>query len=215
MVHQCSPCLTSSLGIGRYPWLSPAKRRLLLSATGVFYQSKRMPFGLMNAPAKFQRFMNKILAQFIGKFCFVYSDNIVVFSRTQAEHEEHLRKVFTVLQEHNLKLKASKSHLQLPEIKLLVYLINKDGKRSDPEKIEALMNMAQPSTVNQVRSFLGLTGYYRTLIPNYAKIAAPLTQLLLKTCPFSWGNEQEEAWTRLRDELVSDRIMAYPDPSRP
>ena len=179
------------------------------------YQFKRLPFGLMNAPAIFQRFMNKLLAPFLGKFCCVYLDDIVIFSKNAEEHEDHLRKVFTKLQEHNLKLKPSKCHLELPEIKLLGYVISKDGKKSDPDKIEALTKMARPDTVKQVRSFLGLTGFYRSLIPNYAKIAAPLTQLLRKHAHYHWGHEQEHAWCKLRDELVSDRVMAYPQPDKP
>ena len=95
------------------------------------------------------------------------------------------------------------------------YIINGDGKRSDPDKIEALMNMARPVNCKQVRSFLGLTGYYRTLVPNYAKIAATLNKLLKKHARFVWGDAQDEAWVRLRDELVSDRIMAYPQPDKP
>ena len=202
-------------GYWQIPMAESSKDKTAFICHRGLYQFKRMPFGLRNAPAVFQRFMNKVLAPFLGRFCCVYLDDIVVFSKTQEEHEGHLQQIFTVLQEHNLKLKPGKCHLQLTRIKLLGYIISKDGKRSDPEKVEALSQMAWPTTVKQVRSFLGLSGYYRSLIPNYAKIAGPLNKLLRKHVRFDWGPEQEKAWTGLRDELISDRIMAYPQPDKP
>ena len=202
-------------GYWQIPMAEGSKEKSVFICHRGLYQFKRLPFGLTNGPAKFQRFMNKILAPYMGVFCCCYLDDIVVFSKTEDEHDLHLRKIFEVLREHNLKLKPSKCHLKLREIKLLGYIISDKGKRSDPEKIEALANMAQPCTTRQVRSFLGLSGYYRSLVPNYAKIAAPLTKLLKKHVRFKWGKDQELAWQTLRDELISDRVMAYPQPDKP
>ena len=139
-------------GYWQIPLVESCREKTAFICHRGLYQFKRLPFGLINAPAIFQRFMNKILAPYIGKFCCVYLDDIVIFSKTAEEHEGHLGKIFMVLQEHNLKLKPSKCHLQLPEIKLLGYVINKHGKKSDPDKIKELTEMARPQTVKQVRS---------------------------------------------------------------
>ena len=159
-------------------------------------------------------FYEQNASPYLGKFCCVHLDDIVIYSKTAEEHEGHLRQIFTVIEEHNLKLKPSKCHLQLSEIKLLGYVINKHRKKSDPDKIKALTEMERPKTVEQVRSFLGLTGFNRSLIPNYAKIVGPLNQMLRKYACFEWGPQQEAAWCSLREEMVSDRIMAYPQPDK-
>ena len=169
------------------------------------YQFKRLPFGLMNGPAKFQHFTNRILAPYIGKFCCCYLDDIVFYSKTEDEHDGHLNEIFKTLQEHTLTLKSN----------CWVTLSMEMENAQTQTKIEALMNMVRPVNCRQMRSFLGLTGYYRTLVPNYAKIATPLNKLLKKRARFVWGDAQDEAWVRLRDELVSDRIMAYSQPDKP
>ena len=179
------------------------------------YRFNRMSFGLKNAPGQFQRFMNKIFAPFIGKFLYIYLDDLVIYSKSLEEHEDHLRQVFSVLAQHNLSVKASKCRLNLKELKLLGFIINERGYRSNPEKIEAVKNLAPPRTPKEVRSFLGLTGYYRNLIPEYSRIALPLTHLTSKYVKFTWGKKEQVAFERLQNELVSDRILAYPDPSRP
>ena len=178
------------------------------------YQYRRLPFGLTNVPSEFQRFMNKVLAPFLGKFVAVFIDDIVVYSMSKSKHEKHLMMVFNKLQEYNLTLKPSKCSLNLSEVKLLGYIIGEHGIRSNPEKVETLKNMAKPTNVKGVRQFLGLSGYYRTLVPNYAKIAQPLHALTKKRVPFIWGEKEENSWNQLKDELSSDRIMAYPDPSK-
>ena len=108
------------------------------------YEFKRMPFCLCNASAVFQRAMNKVLAPFIGKFCVVYIDDVVVYSQTPEEHSDHLRQIFMALQENGVKLKPTKCHLRVPEIKLLGFIIDQDGLHSDPEKTAAIDNMAAP-----------------------------------------------------------------------
>ena len=174
------------------------------------YEFKRMSFGLRNAPAIFQRFMNKIFAPYLGIFVYVYLDDIIVFSKSAADHDEHLRKVFDVLREHGLSLKPEKCHIGLSELKLLGYIINAQGYRSDPAKVAAISKMLAPKNVKEVRSLLGLCNYYRQMVPNYASITLPLTKLLHKEVPFIWGPEQEQAFRALKEELISDRILAYP-----
>ena len=179
------------------------------------FQYKRMPFGLKNAPAVFQRLMNQVLEPYIGKICFVYLDDIVVFSRTEEEHMEHLRLIFAALEQHNLKLKTSKCHLFREEVKLLGFIINREGITSDPVKTEAISKMAPPHNVKGVRSFLGMANYYRSLIKNFASIAQPLTRLTKKYVKFEWSKEADDAFNTLKEALCSSEVMAYPDVNKP
>lgn len=179
------------------------------------FQFKRMPFGLCNASAVFQRVMNKVLSPFIGKFVMVYIDDIVIYSKSPEEHEEHLRLVFKALQDSGLKLKPSKCNLRVPEVKLLGFIIDEHGRRSDPEKTAAIDNMVAPKNASEVRSFLGMTGYHRHHIPNYAELAYPLVRLTKKYAKFRWNKEEIDAWDSLKKELVSERVMAHPQLDKP
>ena len=198
--------------IGVHP--NSIEKTAFITHKGLF-QFKRMPFGLCNASAVFQRTMNKILAPYVGDFVLVYIDDVVIYSKSQEEHDEHLRKVFQALQNAGLKVKPSKCRLRAPEINLLGFIIDKHGKRSDPEKTKAICNMDYPKSVSEIRSFLGMVGYHRQHIPNYAEIAFPLTQLTKKNAQYQWGAPEGEAWERLKTELVSDRVMAHPQLDKP
>ena len=178
------------------------------------FQFNRMPFGLRNSPAVFQRFMNKIFAPFIGKFVFIYLDDVVCFSRTAEEHEVHLDQIFRVLREHNLTLKKEKCRLGLRELKLLGFIINGSGYRSDPSKVAAITNLLAPRNQHEVRSVLGLSNYYRAMIPKFAEITEPLTKLLHKGEKFEWGEGQQRAFEKLKQALASDHILAYPQVDR-
>ena len=179
------------------------------------FQFKRMPFGLTNAPALFQRMMNRILAPYIGRSVMVYLDDIVIFSRTKEEHKNHVKEVLCALQANNLTLNLAKCKFGLPEVKLLGFIVSQEGIRSDPEKTSAIRDMAPPRDVRAVRSFLGMTGYYRQCIPDYAHVAHPLVELTRKYAKFVWGERQHEAWKTLRDLLVSNQIMAHPQLNKP
>lgn len=136
------------------------------------YQFRRVPFGLANAPAVFQRTMDRVLHSLIGKICYVYIDDIVVYSKTPEEHARHLAMVLERLNQYGLKLNKKKCHFACKEVSLLGYVINENGIRSHPDKTRAIANMAAPTTLKEVRAFLGMTGYYRQAIPNYADVAA-------------------------------------------
>ena len=202
-------------GYWQIPMAEDSKKYTAFATHRGLYQFKRMPFGLCNAPAIFQRFMNKVLAPFIGKFVMVYLDDIVVYSKDAQEHEDHLTQIFETFRKYNLKVKPSKCQFFQTEIKLLGYVVSAQGISQDPSKISAIKEMAPPRTVRQVRRFLGMTGYYRQCIPNYAAIARPLTLLTRKHVRFSWGTEEQEAWRQLRDLLTSDRVMAHPQVDKP
>lgn len=179
------------------------------------YEFVRMPFGLANAPAIFQRAMNEVLSGLIGRIVMVYIDDIVVYSRSTAEHAEHLRQVFQRLKDVGLQAKPSKCSFELEEIELLGHIVSAKGLRPLPAKVEAITNLERPKDVKSVRTFLGMTGYYQNHVPDYAKVASPLTELTKKNHPFIWGEEQQEAFDILKRALVNAPILAHPDPQRP
>ena len=137
-----------------------------------------MPFGLTNAPATFQRLMESCLGELHLNWCIIYLDDIIVFSRTQEEHVHRLKAVTSKLREAGLKLKPTKCDLFKQQINYLGHVVSKEGVSTDPDKIAAVTEWPQPTTVTEVRSFLGFVSYYRRFIPNFSKVAKPLNQLL-------------------------------------
>ena len=158
-----------------------------------------MPFGLTNAPAVFMDIMNRVFRQFLDLFVIVFIDDILIYSKTKLEHERHLRLALELLRENRLYAKFSKCEFWLKEIQFLGHVVNSEGILVDPAKIEAVKNWNSPRTPSEIRSFLGLAGYYRRFIRNFSKTAVPLTALTCKGVPFNWGSEQEEAFLTLKD----------------
>ena len=179
------------------------------------FEYKRLPFGLKNAPAQFQRFMTQALSKYIGKICMVYLDDIIVYSRDEESHQKHLSLIFSALQKLGMTLKLSKCNIACSEVKLLGFIVGSDGIRSCPEKVSCIERLLPPVNQKGVRSFLGLCNYYRSLVPNYAEKAAPLNRLLCKDVPFHFGPKEMASFQALKEELVSDRILAYPQPDKP
>ena len=134
-----------------------------------------MPFGLTNAPATFQRLMESCLGELHLNWCIIYLDDIIVFSRTQREHFHRLKAVISKLRVASLKLKPTKFDLFWQQINYLGHVISKEGVSTDPDKIKAVTEWPQPTTVTKVRSFLGFMNYYRRFIPNFSKVAKPST----------------------------------------
>ena len=143
-----------------------------------FWECEHMPFGLTNAPATFQRLMESCLGELHLNWCIIYLDDIIVFSRTPEEHIHRLRAVFEKLKAAGLKLKLSKCDFFKKEIKYLGHVVSEQGVSADPDKIKAVTEWPQPTTVTEVRSFLGFVSYYRRFIPNFSKVAKPLNKLL-------------------------------------
>ncbi len=179
------------------------------------YEYVRMPFGLCNAPAVFQRLMNRVLHGLIGKGVFVYLDDICVYAKSRQEHDDILRQVLQRLKDHGLCTKASKCTFGTRTLKLLGHIVDEDGIHTDPEKCEAISKMPPPRTQSEVRRFLGSAGYYRDLIPGYARLVEPLVALTRKDNPYVWSKRCQEAFQAVKDELMSDHCVGFPDVNRP
>ena len=148
-----------------------------------------LPFGLTNAPAVFMDLMNRIFEEFVDHFVIVFIDDILVYSASAVEHEEHLRMVLETLRRHQLYPKFSKCEFWLQEVKFLGYVVSASGVAVDPSKVEAMLDWKLPTTVTEVSSFMGLAGYYRRFIQDFSKIATPLTKLTRKSCAFVWDGK--------------------------
>ncbi|KAL0556806.1 hypothetical protein IC582_005323 [Cucumis melo] len=144
------------------------------------YEFIVMSFGLTNAPAMFMDLMNRVFREFLDTFVIVFIDDILIYSKTEAEHEKHLRMVLQTLRDNKLYAKFSKCEFWLKQVSFLGHVVSKAGVSVDPAKIEAVTGWTRPSTVSEVRSFLGLAGYYRRFVENFSRIATPLTQLTRK-----------------------------------
>ena len=174
------------------------------------FEFTRMPFGLCNAPATFQRVMQAVLAGLEWNSCFVYLDDILIASRTLEEHLRHIKEVFGRLRDAGLRLKPKKCLLLRNEVPYLGHVISDDGIRPDPAKTDKVKSFPVPHDVTTLRQFIGLASYYRRFVPGFAKIAAPLHALTKKDVSFDWTPQCDEAFCRLKDLLVTAPVLAYP-----
>ncbi|KAJ9554217.1 hypothetical protein OSB04_018262 [Centaurea solstitialis] len=177
------------------------------------YEFLVMPFGLTNAPAVFMDLMNRVCRPFLDKSVIVFIDDILVYSKDEAEHERHLREVLNVLRAEKLYAKFSKCEFWLHEVQFLGHVVSRDGIKVDPAKIEAMMSWKSPTNPSEIRSFLGLAGYYRRFIQDFSKIASALTVLTKKSAKFLWTEKQEEAFQTLKKKLCQAPILSLPDGS--
>ena len=175
------------------------------------YQFRVMPFGLTNAPPTFQRTMEKILRDVRFRNAMVYLDDIIIYSRNIDDHFVHLRDVFKRIQEAGLTLNPIKCEFVRNQVKYLGHIISKFGIEVDPEKIETIKKFPTPTCQTSFKSFLGLAGYYRKYIKDFAKIAEPLHKLLYKGVKFVWSKECELAFKQLKDFLLKSPILRLPD----
>ncbi|GJW95188.1 putative nucleotidyltransferase, ribonuclease H [Tanacetum coccineum] len=153
-----------------------------------------MPFRLTNAPAVFMDLMNRVCKLYLDKFVMVFIDDILIYSKTKEDHENHLRLMLDLLRKEKLYVKFSKCEFWLQEVHFHGHVVNHDGIHVYPSKIGAVKSWKAPTTPSEVRSFLELAGYYRRFIENFSKIAKPLTSLTQKNKKYEWGEKQEEAF---------------------
>ncbi|GIX95483.1 hypothetical protein CDAR_397471 [Caerostris darwini] len=179
------------------------------------FEFKRMPFGLKNASASFQRLMSIVLAGLSELQINVYIDDVIVASKTVQEHLQKLEIVFQRLTAANLKLKPSKCSFLQKQITYLGHTVKEGLVLPDNKNLDSIRKALPPKTKKQVRSFLGLTGFYRRFIPNYSKTALPLTQLTKETSKFVWGETEQRAFETLRDFLAAEPCLQLPDFSKP
>jgi hypothetical protein len=170
-----------------------------------------MYFGLTNVPAHFMYLMNLVFMEELDKFVVVLIDDILVFSKNKKEREEFLRIVLQRLRDYQLYAKFTKCEFWLSEDQFLGHVISSEGISVDPGKVREVLNWKPSKTVHQVRSFLGLIGYYRRFILNFSKIAKPITDLLKKEKKFVWNAERDEAFQTLKKLLTTSPMLAQPD----
>ena len=171
----------------------------------------RVPFGLAQAPAHFQKLINEVLTD--CNFTMGYLDDIIIFSKTEEEHLEHLETIFNRLREAGLKLKLQKCSFFKKHIQYLGHLISDEGIQPLPEKLESIAKMPIPKNAKQVKQFLGLVGYYRKFVPRFADISRILTKLTHKDEEFKWTPECDKCFHMLKDYLQEAPILRYPDPA--
>ncbi|XP_071900882.1 uncharacterized protein [Coffea arabica] len=170
-----------------------------------------MPFGLTNAPAAFMDLMHRVFKPYLDRFVVVFIDDILVYSKTREEHEQHLKLVLQTLRDHQLYAKFSKCEFWLEKISFLGHVISKEGITVDPAKVEAVAEWKRPENPTEIRSFLGLAGYYRRFIKDFSKLAGPLTDLTKKNGRFVWDTRCETSFQELKRRLTRAPVLALPN----
>ncbi|GKC51654.1 putative reverse transcriptase domain-containing protein, partial [Tanacetum coccineum] len=173
------------------------------------YEFQVMPFGLTNAPAVFMDLMNQVCKPYLDKFVIVFIDDILIYSKSKEEHEEHLKLILELLKKEELYAKFSKCDFWLSKVQFLGHVIDSEGIHVDPAKIESIKDWASPKTPTEIRQFLGLAGYYRRFIEGFSKIAKPMTKLTQKSVKFDWGEKEEAAFQLLKHKLCSAPILWF------
>ncbi|MCP4238008.1 MAG: hypothetical protein GY770_31340, partial [Aestuariibacter sp.] len=174
-----------------------------------------MPFGLRNAPLTFQRLVNCVFEGIIGKNMLVFIDDLIVFTPDLKTHLEVLDSVFHRLKGAGLKVKLRKCRFLQKSLSFLGHTVDVSGIHTMPDKVEAVQKFRQPTKVEHIRSFLGLSGYYRAFIKDYSTIARPLTRLLKKDTVFQWTEEEQNSFSTLKSELTKAPVLAFPDFEKP
>ena len=181
------------------------------------YQWCVMPMGLKNAPACFQKMIDKMLTGIKGEFTYGYADDIIVFSNSWDEHMKHVTEVLRRIRNQGLRVNVEKCEWAVPEVKYLGHIIRCNELCVDPDKTEAIRNIAYPlddgrgKGVKMIQSFLGMTGYYRRFVRRYAELALPLTELTKKKVRWTFGTNQQRAWDLLKEALITEPVLIQPD----
>ncbi|UYV80769.1 hypothetical protein LAZ67_19001675 [Cordylochernes scorpioides] len=190
------------------------EKTAFITPDGLF-EFKVMPFGLCNAPATFERMMDNLLKGLRWTICLCYLDDVVIFADNFPDHLRRLEVVLNCFKRAGLKLNPGKCSFGASNIKILGHQVDKDGIRPDDDKIKAVSQFPIPKNLQQLRSFLGLSSYYRRFIKNYADIARPLNSLLSKGTKFQWNTDQERAFQKLKNALTSKPVLGHFDDDAP
>ena len=174
-----------------------------------------LPFGLTNAPATFMQLMQQIFHPYLDQFVVIYLDDILVYSKTKEDHKKHLKIVLQLLRENQLYAKLNKCEIFMKQVSFLGHLITQDGIYMEQEKIKSIIDWPIPKSVTEVRSFLGLAGFYRKFIKNYSQMTSIINDLLQKNVPFVWTSKHTEAFETIKQAVVSAPVLKTPDSSLP
>ncbi|XP_049866081.1 uncharacterized protein LOC126366827 [Pectinophora gossypiella] len=188
---------------------------VITNGTSGHYEFTRMPFGLKNAPSTFQRLMNTVLTGLQGLHCYIYLDDCIIYSHDLDSHIQKLKLVFDRLRQFNLKLQPDKCEFLRREVAYLGHIITDKGVSPNPDKIKAVTDFPIPRNAKDIKSFLGLVGYYRRFIENFSKITKPLTSLLKKDAEFKWSYDQQQSFDILKNKLTSAPLLQYPNFNEP
>lgn len=191
------------------------------------YEYLVMPFGLCNAPATFQSYINSLVLDYLDQFCTAYLDDVLVYSKNKEEHIEHVNKVLKRLKDRGLQLDIDKCEFNVKTVKYLGLIVGVNGIQMDPEKVEAILNWEVPASVKDVQAFLGFVNFYRRFIRHFSRLSRPLTELTkgehfttrtgkrkMKYSPFSWGDKEQSAFEELKKAFTTAPILAHYDPEK-
>lgn len=176
------------------------------------YEYLVMPFGLTNAPSAFKDLVNRIFWKYLGQFFIVFINDILIYSKTQEDHEEHLKITLQILREHHLYAKFGTCGFWLSEVKFFGHVVSSKGISIDPSNVDSILNSQQPTTVMEIQGFLGLAGCYRRFVQGFAGIASPLSRLTQKGVIFEWTEECETAFRELKTRLTISPVLKIPTP---
>ncbi len=174
-----------------------------------------LPFGLTNAPATFMHLMHQAFRPYLDEFVLVFLDDILIYSKTMQEHEEHVRKVMDILRQQKLYAKESKCELFRTEVEFLGHRVGQDGVKMMEDKVKAILDWPVPKSVREVRQFLGLAGYYRRFVRNFSKLVASLSDLTKDSVKFHWAEAQQDAFLQLKQAIADAPVLVLPDMEKP
>src|SRR5271156_1302278 len=175
----------------------------------------RMPFGLINAGATFQRAMDVAFKEFIDLFMVVYQDDLTAYSKKADDHCDHLGKVFSKALEYGVSLNPKKCHFAVKEGKLLGHIVSKEGIRIDPERMEAIQRVIAPRNLKGVQSFLGKINFVRRFVVNFAEIVKPIVKLLKRDAKFAWNDDAQQAFERIKKAVQETPVLKSPNYTMP
>jgi len=178
------------------------------------YKCKVLPFGLTNGPATYQRYMNDVLFDYLDDFCTAYLDDILIYSDSELEHTEHVRKVLQRLRDAGLQADLKKCEFHVTRTKYLGFIVSTGGIEVDPEKVSVVRDWKPPQTVRGIQSFLGFCNFYRRFIRDYGVIAKPLVQLTKTSVPFRFDKACWDAFEELKSRLTSSELLRHYDPEK-
>lgn len=179
------------------------------------YEYLVMPFGLCNAPGSFQLFINHVFHDLLDKYVAVYLDDILVYSKDLEHHTRHVQEVLRRLREYKLFAKLSKCQFHSNEVEFLGFVLNKNGIKMDPKKVEAVQDWPTPTNLKETQSFVGFANFYRRFIRNFSVIAKSLHDLTKKGTPFQWGPKQQDAFDSLKRAMTTAPVLSHYDPKLP